>query len=330
MRALTRCSSRCPSRGAGPSRSMPVACIGSPTASAKCGSLTTRTSTSRCWRACSTAAVAAMRPWAIRCSCQPARFPVGRPTSSCRPTRCGSATTRQRPPTGPRWSGCAAWRACSCTRRARFSRFDRCRPRAQRHGGVPLSATADAAGDAGHFRSTKRSQSLLMAARLEVDLLCPDARVAIELDGPTSRGSCGVPQGPTQGSSPSGERLPRAPVPGRRPRQGTRYRARRGGARAGGTQAVTHPPPARCLRPSSLRNASPGASNRRGLVSNLSTKRGGSARRGVRPDLSVGHNLLASIDLLARAAASYRTDELQPIGLRSQWRGSGPSLRNCL
>jgi superfamily II DNA or RNA helicase len=43
---------------------------------------------------CSTGVAAAMKPLAIRCCCQPARFLVGPLTSPYRRTRCGSATTQ--------------------------------------------------------------------------------------------------------------------------------------------------------------------------------------------------------------------------------------------
>ena len=63
-------------------------------------------------------------------------------------------------------------------------------------------------------------------SRLEVDLLCADARVADRTGRrPTPRGPRGVPQGSTQGPAPSGERLLRSSLPGRGRRQGTRPRA---------------------------------------------------------------------------------------------------------
>ena len=106
---------RCPSHGAAPSRNTRAACTGCTTASAKSGSMTTRISTSRCWRACSTAAAAVMRPSAIRSYCRPARFLDGRPTSSCRPIRCGSETIQVASADWCEMEWIRLWRACSCT-----------------------------------------------------------------------------------------------------------------------------------------------------------------------------------------------------------------------
>ena len=70
-----------------------AACTGCTTASARCGSMTTRISTSPCSRVCSIAGVAAMKPWVTRYCYQPARFRVGLQMSSCPPIRSGSVTT---------------------------------------------------------------------------------------------------------------------------------------------------------------------------------------------------------------------------------------------
>ena len=69
--------------------------------------------------------------------------------------------------------------------RTRVSRRRRRRPRAQCDRGVSLPATGDPAGDQGvASASTQRCRSRSMAmGSLEVDLLCADARVAVELDG---------------------------------------------------------------------------------------------------------------------------------------------------
>jgi hypothetical protein len=63
--------------------------------------------------------------------------------------------------------------------------------------------------------------------RLEVDLLCADARVAIRVGRrPAPGGPRRVPEGSTQGPAPSGERLPHSPVSGGRRGQGPRPGAR--------------------------------------------------------------------------------------------------------
>ena len=65
------------------------------------------------------------------------------------------------------------------------SRCRRRRPRAKCDRGISLSTAGDAAGDQGTFpRERRRCRSRSTASgRLEVDLLCADARVAVELDG---------------------------------------------------------------------------------------------------------------------------------------------------
>ena len=148
-------------------------------------STTMRTSTSRCWPVCSIAAVAAMRPWATRSCCRPARFPAGLPTSCClsdpvwkrdysgsvrRLVRDGVDTplaslfvhaARAFPPDAD-----GVGRARSATEAFVFRRLE------------TLPETK------GRFRlNVALPIPFDGQSRLEVDLLCADARVAIELDG---------------------------------------------------------------------------------------------------------------------------------------------------
>lgn len=89
---------------------------------AKSASTTTRISTYRCWPACLIAAVAAMRPSAIRYCCRPARFPDGPRTSCCRPIRSGSVTIQAASADWSETGWILRWRACSSSRLERSPR----------------------------------------------------------------------------------------------------------------------------------------------------------------------------------------------------------------
>ena len=147
--------------------------------------MTTRTSTSPCWRACSTAAVEAMKPSATQSCCRPARFLDGRPTWSCHPIRSGSATTQAVCGDWSETGSIRRWRACSCTRPARSSRTPTVwiEPGARRrhfstggsrHSPKPMADSVSMSRS--RFRSMARANWKSTCCALI-------ARVAVELDG---------------------------------------------------------------------------------------------------------------------------------------------------
>ena len=154
-------------------------------ASVTCACTTTPTSMCPCWPACSIGAAGATRRSATGFCFRRVRFQDGRPTSSCRQTPCGSATT-----------------PAACSRLVRDgvdvplakpvrARDAQVPPDAEGADGPAAPRRRSSFGDSRRWPRRGAGSSLNgrlpipfgQQGRLEVDLLCADARMAVELDG---------------------------------------------------------------------------------------------------------------------------------------------------